>query len=86
MVTFIHANIKKPVKFLDSSFVSSTHRQKELSWLDSTFLARAWSQDANSLSLSFTSEFTLSFMERERIHLLGLRTGLFDGTPHGLTD
>ena len=30
-------------------------------------------------------EFALCFFfERERVHLLGSRTGLFDGTPHGL--
>ena len=34
---------------------------------------------ANSLSLFFREK-----RERKRIHLLGPRTGLFDGTPHGL--
>ena len=84
MVTFIHANIKKPVKFLDSSFVSSTHRQKELSWLDSTFLARAWSQDANSLSLSrlranslslLWSENEFTFWDYALDYSMGPRTG-----------
>ena len=43
---------------------------------------------ANSLSLFFqANSFSLFSREKERkrIHLLGPRIGLFDGTPHGLT-